>query len=198
MNELTKDLIEVMIDTWPMITLSCIVLITLRVAYLIKNKQKILFWKDLMTLTFVAYILCLFQIVTSQDVSGDHGINITFFKELTRYELGSRLFYHNIIGNILLFVPFGFFTSYFLDLEKKRYIFLLTFIVSIVIETIQLNIGRAFDVDDVILNLAGGFLGYLMYRIIDRLFGNLNDNVKGCMTLMFIMLGIVMLTIVLF
>lgn len=198
MNELTKDLVGVMIDTWPMITLTCVVLIVLRVAYLIKNKQKLMFWQDLMMLTFVIYILCLFQIVTGQDVSGEHGINITFFRELTRYELGSSLFYHNIVGNILLFVPFGFFTSYYLDLDKKRYIFLLTFIISIVIESIQLNIGRAFDVDDVILNLVGGFLGFLLYRIIDRLFGDLSDNVKGCMTLMFIMLGIIGVTVILF
>ena len=44
----------------------------------------------------------------------------------------------------------------------------MTLIVSIIIELIQLKIGRAFDVDDIILNIAGGLLGYFLYRIVDE------------------------------
>ena len=138
----------------------------------------------------------MFQIVTSQDVPGEHGINITLFKELTRYELGSRLFYKNIIGNIALFMPFGFFTSYYLKLDRKRFVLFLTMVVSIVIEFIQLKIGRAFDVDDVILNVLGGFLGYVIYRIIDKLFGNFDENIKGSITLLLLLFGIVILMII--
>lgn len=195
MNELTNDIREVMLNTWPMIVLTCVVLISLRIAYLVKNKQKLIFHQDLTMLLFIIYILCLFQVVTTQDVSGDHGINITLFKELTRYEVGSRLFYRNIIGNIVLFLPFGFFTSYYLKLDRKRFVILLTIIVSLVIEFIQLKIGRAFDIDDVILNVIGGFLGYLLYRIINKLFGNLDDSVKGSVTLLLLLLGIVVITI---
>jgi len=197
MNTLTNDIREVMINTWPMITLTCIVLISLRVAYLVKNKQKMIFHQDFVMLLFIIYILCMFQIVTSQDVSGEHGINITLFKELTRYELGSRLFYRNIIGNIMLFIPFGFFTSYYLKLDRKRFVLMLTIVVSFVIEFIQLKIGRAFDVDDVILNVIGGFFGYLIYRIIDKLFGNLNESVKGSLTLVLILTAIIVVTIIL-
>ena len=109
MDTLTSSLKDVLNDTWPMIALTCIVLITIRLTYLIKNKQKFLIGNEMMMLTFIVYILCLFQIVTSQDVSGVHGVNVTLFKELTRYQVGSRLFYRNIIGNILMFIPFGFF-----------------------------------------------------------------------------------------
>ena len=124
METITSSIKDVLHDTWPMIALTCVVLITIRLTYLIKNKQKFLIGNEVMTLTFIVYILCLFQIVTSQDVSGVHGVNVTLFKELTRYQIGSRLFYRNIIGNILMFVPFGFFTSYYLKLDKKRIIFL--------------------------------------------------------------------------
>lgn len=194
MNALTNDIREVMFTTWPMIALTCVVLISLRVAYLIRNKKKLIFHQDLTMLMFIVYILCLFQIVTTQDVSGEHGINITLFKELTRYELGSRLFYRNVIGNIALFIPFGFFTSFYLKLEKKRFVIFLTMLVSLVIEFIQLNIGRAFDVDDIILNVVGGFLGYLIYRILDKIFGDLDGNVKGSITLLLLLLGVVFLT----
>ena len=147
MDTITKSLRDVLTDTWPMIVLTCVVLISIRLTYLLKNKQKLVIGNEIMMLTFIVYILCLFQIVTSQDVSGVHGVNLTIFKELTRYQFGSRLFIRNIVGNILMFIPFGFFTSYYLKLDKKRYIFYLALIVSIVIELIQLKIGRAFDVD---------------------------------------------------
>ncbi len=195
MDTLSRAFKDVLLGTWPMIVLSCVVLIAIRLAYLIKNKQKFSIGNELMMLTFVIYVLCLFQIVTSGDVSGVHGINVTLFKELTRYQVGSRLFYRNIVGNIIMFVPFGFFTSYYLKLDKKRIIFYLTLIVSVVIEFIQLKIGRAFDVDDIILNMVGGMLGYYLYRLMDRIFGDLSDTIKGTFIVIGILVGIVILTI---
>lgn len=196
METITSSLKDVLHDTWPMIALTCVVLITIRLTYLIKNKQKFLIGNEVMTLTFIVYILCLFQIVTSQDVSGVHGVNVTLFKELTRYQIGSRLFYRNIIGNILMFVPFGFFTSYYLKLDKKRIIFYITLVISIIIELIQLKIGRAFDVDDIILNLVGSLLGYFLYRLMDKIFGDLSDTIKGTFIVIGILTGIVILTII--
>ena len=186
---------EVLYDTWPMIALTCVVLITIRLTYLIKYKQKMNIGNEMMMLAFIVYILCLFQIVTSQDVSSVHGVNVTLFKELTRYQIGSRLFIRNIIGNILMFIPFGFFTSYYLKLDKKRIIFYITMVVSIVIELIQLKIGRAFDVDDIILNVVGSLLGYFMYRLMDKIFGDLSDTIKGTFIVIGILVAIVIITI---
>ena len=197
MSTLIKSIKEVLSDTWPMILLSSVVLIILRLTYLIKNKQKIVISKEIMSLTFVVYILCMFQIVTSQDVSSAHGVNITLFKELTRYQVGTKLFYRNIIGNIIMFIPFGFFTSYYLKVSRKSFIFFVTLIVSLVIELIQLKIGRAFDVDDIILNMVGSLSGYFIYRIIDNAFGDLSDTVKGTLTIVAVLTAIVILTIIL-
>ena len=195
MGTLSNAFKDVLVDTWPMITLSCVVLIALRLAYLIKNKQKFLIGNELMTLTFIIYVLCLFQIVTKGDVSGVHGVNVTLFKELTRYQIGSKLFYRNIVGNIIMFIPFGFFSSFYLKLDRKIFVFYLTLVVSIVIELIQLKIGRAFDVDDIILNMLGGMLGYYMYRIMDRIFGDLSDTIKGTFIVIGILVAIIVLTI---
>ncbi len=196
MVTLVNSVKDVLYDTWPMIVLSCVVLISIRLTYLIKNKQKIVISNEMMMLTFIVYILCLFQIVTSQDVSGVHGINVTLFKELTRYQIGTKLFYRNIIGNIIMFIPFGFFTSYYLKLSKKRTIFYLTLVVSVVIELIQLKIGRAFDVDDIILNMVGSLLGYYLYRIMDKIFGDLSDTIKGTFIIIGILTAIVILAII--
>ena len=195
MDTLTKSFKDVLVDTWPMIVLTCIVLISIRLTYLIKNKKKFSLANEMMMLTFVVYILCLFQIVTSGDVSSVHGVNVTLFKELTRYQIGSRLFYKNIVGNIIMFVPFGFFTSYYLKLDKKRYIFYITLVVSIAIEVIQLEIGRAFDIDDIVLNMGGAILGYYLYRFMDRIFGDLSDTIKGTFIVIGILIGSLVLAI---
>ena len=197
MSTLISSLKEVLYDTWPMIVLSCVVLISLRLAYLIMHKEKIVISKEIMSLAFVVYILCMFQIVTSQDVSAVHGVNITLFKELTRYQVGTRLFYRNIIGNIMMFIPFGFFTSYYLRLKKKSFVFYMTFVVSIVIELIQLKIGRAFDVDDVILNMIGSLSGYYIYKLVDNVIGDLSDTVKGTLAIVSVLTGIIIVTIIL-
>ena len=196
MSTIIKSIKEVLYDTWPMILLSCVVLIALRMAYLIKNKQKIVISNEIMSLTFIVYILCMFQIVTSQDVSSVHGVNITLFKELTRYQVGTKLFYRNIIGNIIMFVPFGFFVSYYLKLNKKSFIFFMTLIVSLVIECIQLKIGRAFDVDDIILNMVGSLCGYFIYRMVDNIAGDLSDTVKGTLVIVSVLTAIVIITII--
>jgi glycopeptide antibiotics resistance protein len=196
MGALINAIKEVLYDTWPMIALSCVVLVSIRLTYLIVNKQKIIFSNEIMMLTFIVYILCMFQIVTSQDVSSVHGVNITLFKELTRYQIGTKLFYRNIIGNIIMFIPFGFFTSYYLKLNKRSIVFFITLIVSIVIELIQLKIGRAFDVDDIILNMVGSLIGYYVYRLIDRIFGDLSDTVKGTFIIIGILTAIVIVTII--
>ena len=196
MVTLVNEIKDVLYGTWPMIALSAIVLIAIRLTYLLKTKSKINFGNEMMMLTFIVYILCLFQIVTSQDVSSVHGINVTLFKELTRYQIGTKLFYRNIVGNIIMFIPFGFFTSYYLKLNKKRTIFYLALIVSVVIELIQLKIGRAFDVDDIILNVSGSIIGYFLYRLMDKVFGDLSDTIKGTFIVIGILTTIVILAII--
>ena len=58
MGTLMNSIKEVLYDTWPMIALSCVVLIAIRLAYLIRNHEKIILSKEMMMLTFIVYILC--------------------------------------------------------------------------------------------------------------------------------------------
>ena len=91
------------------------------------------------------------------------------FQEILRYKITSRLFIKNVLGNMIMFLPFGFFVSYYLKVEKINLPLLLTFIASISIELVQLAIGRVFDVDDIILNLLGGTVGFFIYDILRRI-----------------------------
>ena len=161
-------IINIFKNVWPMILIFTTIVISMRITYIIKNHPTVYLYKDLMVLGFVIYILCLFHVVTFQDVSWSTS-NFIPFREMFRYEFGTGLFFKNVVGNMIMFLPFGFFVSYFLNLAKIRYIFILSLVSSLSIETTQMVIGRVFDVDDIMLNIIGGILGYFIYRIIFKI-----------------------------
>lgn len=170
---MTKTMLNIINQIWPMILICSVIMIILRIAYLIKKHQKFVFYKEVFMFVFVIYMMCLFYVVTFQDIDvSANGYNLIPFKEMFRYKIGSRLFFKNVVGNLLMFIPFGFFTSYILREIKLRWVFLITLIVSVTIELTQSQIGRIFDIDDVILNVIGGCIGYyaflFIYRICDR------------------------------
>ena len=167
MKEPLKSTIQGVIDfTWPMIIISIVIMVSLRITYLIKNKQKLVIYKELLMLCFVIYILCLFQVVTFQDDTSWASNNFIPFKEIMRYNITSRLFIKNVLGNMIMFLPFGFFISYYIDTDKPFITIILTLIASVAIEIVQMLIGRVFDVDDIILNILGGLAGYSIYKLI--------------------------------
>ena len=105
--------------TWPMLVISSVVLVSFRLSYLFKNKEKVIIYKELMMYAFIIYTLCLFQIVTFQDDVSWSSNNFIPFREILRYNMGSRLFFKNVIGNMVLFLPFGFFISLYLKNDFK-------------------------------------------------------------------------------
>ena len=157
------------IDTaWPTLVIFLIVIILLRIMYLKQNKKKFVFHEELILLLFVTYILLLFELVTIRDVEFG-GVNWMPFREILRYDFGTDLFYRQVIGNIILFIPFGYFATYYSKLTKIRQIFFITFITSTTIEVVQRFIGRSFDVDDIILNVVGGIIGFLLFIGLDAI-----------------------------
>lgn len=88
----------------------------------------------------------------------------------------------NIVGNILMFMPFGFLFSL---VRRKHFSFkmitLYGFFASSCIEILQVTIGfvigaryKIFSVDDIILNTLGTALGYICFS----LFRYITDNFK--------------------
>lgn len=169
MSSLSSTIQGVVNFTWPMIIISVIILVSFRICYLLKNKEKLVLYKELLMLSFIIYILCLFQVVTFQDDVAWASNNFVPFKEIMRYNITSRLFIKNVIGNMLMFLPFGFFVSYYLKNIKPHLTILLTLIASLSIEVVQMCIGRVFDIDDIILNLCGGVIGYCCYYLLIKI-----------------------------
>ncbi|MFT8323049.1 MAG: VanZ family protein [Bacillus sp. (in: firmicutes)] len=76
------------------------------------------------------------------------------------------------IGNILMFVPFGFL---FPAIYKRRFKMIVTILVaalsSLTIELTQylFTIDRAADIDDLIMNVFGALVGYILFRITKKI-----------------------------
>lgn len=106
----------------------------------------------------------------------DYAYNLTLFKEIRRFymyreQLGMKAFVLNVFGNVIGFIPCGFFLPVISRRSRKWYnTFLLSFFLSLFIETIQLvfKVG-SFDVDDLFLNTLGGIVGFFLYKTVQKI-----------------------------
>lgn len=164
-------------ETWPMILICSVIIVSMRIVWIKKQKLEVILYKELLGLAFVIYVMCLFYVVTFQDVSWSTS-NFIPFHEMFRYKIGTKLFFKNVLGNLIMFLPYGFFVSYFLKLQKTKSIFLMSLLTSFTIEFTQLKIGRVFDVDDILLNVIGGVLGFYIFKLLIRIKDRLPSFLK--------------------
>ncbi len=97
------------------------------------------------------------------------GTIVRFFKGYFVWQTVSfNAFAINIFGNILVFVPFGFFLPAIFKKQRKYLWFLLTMTAVITcIEALQLLLLTGSpDVDDLLLNLLGASVGYGATRLL--------------------------------
>ncbi|MCI8743592.1 MAG: VanZ family protein [Lachnospiraceae bacterium] len=129
---------------------------------------------------FVAYLAVLVYFVFFAESFGrlpsqrdDYAYNLELFKEIRRFyvyreQLGIKAFLLNVVGNVVAFIPCGFFLPIVSRRGRKWYnTILLCFSLSLSIELIQLvfKVG-SFDVDDLLLNTLGGVAGYVGNRVV--------------------------------
>lgn len=125
-------------------------------------------------LAFLIYFLFFAESLgRSPDARAEYTYNLELFKEIRRFLtyrelLGTRAVFLNIFGNMIAFVPFGFFLPViWRRMGHWHRVTLLSFLMSLLVETAQLvtRVG-SFDVDDLLLNTVGGFAGYVCYCVI--------------------------------
>ncbi len=75
----------------------------------------------------------------------------------------------NFLGNIIMFMPFGFFVPLLWKMSNIKVI-AIGFCSSLFIELCQLLLARATDIDDLMLNTVGTILGLLVYKLFNKLF----------------------------
>lgn len=133
---------------------------------------KILF---LLYIVFLIYFLFLAEWYGRTEVIEEYRYNLELFKEIRRFltyreQLGMYTVLANLLGNIMIFVPYGFFISM---AGRSRGFFKTLFFsmaLSLGVEIIQLftRVG-SFDVDDILLNTIGGVLGYILFALCSRI-----------------------------
>lgn len=163
MKVISNILTESIDKMWPMLTIFLVVIAVVRIAAIKNNNEKLVFYKEFTNLLFIIYILLLYELLTRAELNTVRGYNLVPFTEMFRYKIGSQAFYMNVIGNIAIFIPFGYLISTYIKPKRILPILIVSVISSSTVEFVQLCIGRSFDVDDIILNSLGAILGFLLY-----------------------------------
>ena len=154
---------NVLNSNWPVLVIFIVTMVSMRFFYLRAHREKVYFYKEFFGILSIVYIFLLFQLLTKVELNTNSGYNLVPFTEIFRYKFGSSLFMYNVVGNILAFVIFGLIVSSYIKPKTCLAPFLTSLVVYTTVEFVQLNIGRSFDVDDIILNVLGGIIGYLLY-----------------------------------
>lgn len=160
--------------------------------YIIYNYKKygsIPFIRTTIFYSFVLYLLTIYFLVILPLPSIDSVLNITsdkmqlipfnfiddFNKQLSFYSISEYFkslnnpIIRQILLNVAMFIPLGIYSRYYFKLDLKK-ILLTSFVLSLFFELTQLTglyfiyprSYRVFDVDDLILNTMGGYIGYLI------------------------------------
>ena len=132
---------------------------------------------------FVIYVLLLiyYEFFSEEygravQVERGYRYNLIPFVEIRRFwkyrdQLGNFAVFSNIFGKVIGFLPWGFILPIiFRRMDRVFLIFLSGFLLSLIVEVIQLisKVG-CFDVDDLILNTAGAAAGYVLFAVCNYL-----------------------------
>jgi len=155
------------------------------IAYVVSKKRKLDFKRVFVNLLFCLSIIGILLVTVYPNTYGTgmrRIINIVPFVGMYKimfHSVDITVPIRNLGLNILLFVPFGF----FLTLKKtsfqkklKLFVILSGFLFSLFIEMEQFAFptGRSADIDDVILNTIGTFLGYLIWKLLNSKFPSIS------------------------
>ena len=148
------------------------------------KKAKIFSW-----ILFIIYLILLNYLLFFSPTYGRDGVlynyNLIPFKTIKNFIIyreyvTAKDLYINLLGNIIAFMPMGFFVP--ILFRNKRSLIkvpLVSGFISLSVETLQyeLYVGN-FDIDDIILNTIGGFLGYMVFSILYTTIGKQKRNAQ--------------------
>lgn len=133
---------------------------------------------------FIIYLLLLSYLLFFSPEYGRTDVvnqyNLEPFKTIKNYIIyreyvTEEIFLANIFGNIVAFMPMGFFIPVLFRKNRAwtNVLFMSTFI-SLTVEIIQYRFSvGSFDIDDIILNTSGGILGYILFKVIYVIYNKL-------------------------
>lgn len=124
------------------------------------NKMQI----DVLFMLYSAFVLVFLFLKGNSYTANDFHINLNPISIITDFETSNNAV-SLLLGNIILYIPFGVYFLYKLRYPQKRYCILL-FTIPLFSETIQLFAGvGVFDINDIILNSIGITIGLFLYHV---------------------------------
>ena len=164
----TKEYIESLSigipDAILIITTSCLTLLIIATYILSSNRNSFVFRSSILIL-FVYVIMCMMSTVVFRETNSESCLVI---KPLWSYDAilkGQRYLIVENILNILFFIPIGFLLKISFSQLKLTYLLFLCTILSFSIESLQLVFAKGVcELDDVIHNVLGGFIGFLLAK----------------------------------
>lgn len=137
-------------------------------------------WRYVLVAALVMYLVILLRITVFRstfsfaNICTKGTINPAPFADLldTLRTRGVGWFLYLFIGNIVWFVPLGMLVPCVsANMRSARRVVLLSFFMSLIIEIAQYVFGTGIsELDDLLLNTAGGAVGYAIFYVIRRLF----------------------------
>lgn len=130
------------------------------------------------------YIFVLFAFLFFK-TNSFQSLNLIPFYTITDYlSNGGIISIINVLGNIVLFIPLGIYLILF---NHNKRIFINTLwsvIISVAVEILQYSFKvGATDIDDIILNGLGGFIGIVIYKIKCKIFKDKVENAIGIISI---------------
>lgn len=163
-----------------------ILILYLLVAVGLSIKRVVSVKRLLLLLVFVVYLLLVIKItlfpIPLHTLGNPPQNNLIPFHTIRAVLSQSSLSYdlYNLGGNILLFVPLGFLLPLLFQKQNRLWrVVLVGFCATFLIESGKFIISsilgftyRNFDVDDLMLNTFGAFIGYLVHRLANKIMHN--------------------------
>lgn len=154
-----------------------------------RNKKVVL-----LLMIYIAAVVLLTLVPFKDSIDFDVDYNLTMFKSINNYikHMGNfglinsdavkylpfqfirfalaifTVSFKNVLGNILLFLPFGLLSPYLIKCKKFISVLVYSTLFSTFIEVMQYTFltSRRADIDDVILNTLGAVIGFIVYCIV--------------------------------
>lgn len=168
----------------PITCLVTLIYILFRLRYLKRRKVTLVWSKEIMKTLFVGYFTGLVNLIVLPDcfwvnifdgvafgwwneigpffALGDFNLKPTLLSYLRdELTLGSWV-KTMLIGNIFMFLPFGFFLPFIAQRVTTKKTCLIAVFVPLIMELLQLFLGRSFDIDDLLGNFFGIICGYFI------------------------------------
>lgn len=182
---LRLDLVSDLIQVVPAAVLAALVFAAVRLARRKKLDQRADPMREAALILFVCYLAGLLDLTivpqnlwssiwfylihgysgesgTGGLLSGTFDFSVSVFSGLS----GGAWVKTMLVGNVLMFVPLGFFLGLTARRANGKTILPMCLGASLCIELFQPIVGRGFDVDDLICNTVGGLLGFAVYLIL--------------------------------